>query len=426
MSTDEQPDQPQQEKQDSAWLVKKLSHRLFPLWWTILGALTLAAILTLILTLALPHLLTQPPDTPKQPSAVIKPSTPLIYEEPLAVDLQAQAIQADAILMRVLIELDTTPDSIESYAFPAKGEEYFRARSIGFSLKATPERFAARLGKLMAEHLPKALLTRSGPRQYSIIINSVRTHELFLSLPLPAAPGTAAPGTTAPDKPTKIMGRLAIVIDDLGEDAGLAHSLAGLGLDLTFAVWPQSTHKNLVVQLAIKNQLDLLLHQPMEPVGYPAMEPGPDALFTTMTASEIAAIVNRNLDLVPQAIGMNNHMGSRFTADLPAMTAALAAVHQRGLFFLDSRTTGKSQGATAARNTKTTFYERDIFIDNQKNIRYIKRKLKQAEALARRQGFAVAIGHPHPQTLAAIREWATEKPGDVIVVPLSSLAPLEP
>ncbi len=417
MSTDERPDKPQPEELEPARLAKKMSRRSIPLLWIILGALILACVLTLALMLALPHLLSQPSDLP-EPPATIEPGARLVYEEPLAVDLQSQAIQADAILMRVLLELKANPDSIESHAFPAKGEEDFRARSMGFNLSTTPELFAKRLKNLLADQLPKALLTRSGPRQYSIIIGSVRTHEIFLSLP-------SHLGTPAPGKPTKITGRLAIVIDDLGEDAGLARRLAGLGLKLTFAVWPQSSHKNLVVQLALENQLDLLVHQPMEPRGYPAMNPGPGAIFTTMTAAEIAAVVNQNLDLVPQAIGMNNHMGSRFTANLSAMTATLDAVHQRGLFFLDSRTTGKSKGAAAARDTKTTFYQRDVFIDNQKNIQYIKRQLKQAEALARRRGFAVAIGHPHSQTLAAIREWAAEKPGDVVVVPLSSLAPLE-
>lgn len=391
----------------------------------VLGSLGLAALIALLVTLVLPLLLepsTSPTSskgtpTPQPAAGVAHKAAPKLYEEPLAADLQEQAIRADVLVTRTLIELDAEADSIEAFAFPAKGSEDFRARSLGFALPCEPKVLETRLAALLAAELPSAVLAPSGPRQYSIIIDGVRTHELFLDLPEKTAHYT--PNVTA--LTPEVTGRLAIVIDDMGEDTRLARGLADTGLDLTFAVWPSSSHKDTVRALARENKLDLLVHLPMEPRGYPEMQPGPDALFVDMTAEQIQDLVKMNLDRVPEAIGVNNHMGSRFTADEAGMTAALDVISRRGLFFLDSRTTGKSRAPSAARATGTPMYGRDVFLDNELDVGYILKQLRKAENIARRRGMAIAIGHPHQQTLQAIRQWAAAAKGDVAVVRISAL-----
>jgi polysaccharide deacetylase 2 family uncharacterized protein YibQ len=389
----------------------------------VLGTLILAVVLVLAVLAVLPRNGRAPgPAAPVQAGA----PTPRVYEEPLGEDLQSRAIRIDALITRTLLELGAAPDSIEALAFPAKGDAGFRARSMAFMLPVEPERFRSRLAALLAEGEPGALLTASGPRQFSIIVDGIRTHELFLDMPsqgaAPFAPQPFAPhpGAQAPG----VVGRLAIVIDDMGEDVGLARGLAGTGLKLSFAAWPSSSHLDDVVALASTQGLDLLVHLPMEPRGYPDVDPGPDALYVRMTREEIEATVRRNLDRMPGAVGVNNHMGSRFTADLAGMRAALGVMAERGLFFLDSRTIGTSKGAEAARATGTPFYGRDVFIDNELRVDYIVGQLRKAETLARRHGTAIAIGHPHRETLEAIRSWAASAKGDVAVVSITEL-PLE-
>ncbi|MBU1247447.1 MAG: divergent polysaccharide deacetylase family protein, partial [Proteobacteria bacterium] len=229
-----------------------------------------------------------------------------------------------------------------------------------------------------------------------------------------------------PTLPAEIKGRMSIVIDDMGEDLRLAQGLAETGLKLTFAVWPASSEKDRIRELAHRHGLDLMVHLPMQPLGYPDMDPGPGALFVTMTPQEIETTIKWNLDQIPEAVGVNNHMGSLFTADLQGMTSALTAISRRGLFFLDSRTIGKSSGHAAALATRTPFYSRDVFIDNEKNIAYIIGQLRKAEAMARRRGSAIAIGHPHPETLAALRQWNMNKGADILVVSITGLPPETP
>ena len=136
----------------------------------------------------------------------------------------------------------------------------------------------------------------------------------------------------------------------------------------------------------------------MEPKAYPKYNPGDDALFVSMTAEEIKKRVAENVAKIPEAIGVNNHMGSKFTGYAPGMNIALAEFKRHGLFFLDSLTTSKSAARASARKADIQFYERDIFIDNVKDVTAIVHQLKKAEKVALKQGYSIAIGHPYPET----------------------------
>lgn len=271
-----------------------------------------------------------------------------------------------------------------------------------------------RLVKELASLVPSAKLTRVSPDVWDIDIDGMPTHRL--NLPPEARP-------EAPAKPL-VKGRLAIVIDDLGEDVAAARELTRLGVPVVFSIWPDSSHHEDVLKIAKASGHEVLIHLPMQPKGYPNVDPGPHPLLVGMTADQVKAAVRRAAHRVPGAIGLNNHMGSRFTEYAPGMRAALSAMREDGLFFLDSRTTAGTVCVTEAKRLGLRVYQRDVFLDNEENGAAILKQLRRGETLAKEHGHAIVIGHPHKQTLAAIKEWLKQKDPAVRVVTLSSLPPL--
>ncbi len=223
------------------------------------------------------------------------------------------------------------------------------------------------------------------------------------------------PGPTGP--------KLAIVIDDLGQSSQFASSLIQLGYPVTFAVLPYLQNSKRVAQIATTNHIDLLLHQPMEPLSYPKITPGKGALFTSMPAEKVTATVNANIDSLPGVTGINNHMGSRFTQSRAGMLAVAKVLRERNLFFLDSLTSPKSVAASVAKKQGLPVYRRNIFLDNAISEQAIYKQLKSAERLALRQGQAIAIGHPHGATLAALQRFAKNRDTRVILVGIHLLTP---
>lgn len=127
-----------------------------------------------------------------------------------------------------------------------------------------------------------------------------------------------------------------------------------------------------------------------------------------MEIKDIRSVLNADMDAIPYITGVNNHMGSRFTEDASLMKEVLAEVKERGLFFLDSKTTGKSKALSAAREAGVRSIGRDVFLDNEQDKEYIKGQLRELIVIAKRRGRAVAIGHPHAETLAALEEMMAE------------------
>nr|WP_275405832.1 divergent polysaccharide deacetylase family protein [Desulfovibrio sp. JC022] len=216
---------------------------------------------------------------------------------------------------------------------------------------------------------------------------------------------------------------MAIVIDDMGEDVGLAKGLAALDAKITFSIWPSSSHVKKTIAIAKKSGNEIMVHLPMQPKGYPKINPGADALLVGMNADKINKITHAAISKVPGATGLNNHMGSSFTENYNGMVVVLKQLRKKHLFFLDSRTTPKSAGRRAAGKAGVTFYERNIFLDNVKDIGAIKYQLSKAAKIARKRGQAIAIGHPNHETLKAIRQWVAENKGKIRIVPVSSLRP---
>jgi polysaccharide deacetylase 2 family uncharacterized protein YibQ len=255
-------------------------------------------------------------------------------------------------------------------------------------------------------------------------------------LSLAPAPGTEAVMAAAdlPAEPAPLpelapasehASPVAIVIDDLGRSVEVIEELRRFGVPLTYAVLPFETRTAAVAARLAELGEQVLCHLPME--AERGENPGPGALVETMSEREIREATRLALDAVPNAVGVNNHMGSAFSADPAAMSAVLSVVRKRGLFFLDSRTSAASVGYTLAREAGIPTAERKVFLDGDRTHAAIRRELRRLLALANRGEPAIAIGHPYPETLGVLAEEiprAREK--GYRFVRISELVPAEP
>ncbi|GAB4340278.1 MAG: hypothetical protein Kow0089_13770 [Desulfobulbaceae bacterium] len=206
-----------------------------------------------------------------------------------------------------------------------------------------------------------------------------------------------APLSTGADSLPKV----AIIIDDMGHHRRLGSALIDLDLNLTFSFLPHAPLTAEHAEIAWNKGRDVLVHMPMEP-GNRDLDPGPGALFLSDPDEVIASNVRANIAAVPHAIGINNHMGSRFTADRRAMRAVLSVLREKHLFFVDSVTTPGTVGEEEARNMGIPARSRIVFLDNVQDSDDICRRLKQLVAHATRYGSGVGIGHPNRATLEGL------------------------
>ncbi len=195
--------------------------------------------------------------------------------------------------------------------------------------------------------------------------------------------------------------QIAIIIDDIGNLRKMGEKFIDLDLNLNFSILPHSAHGLKLAQKAHSKGRDILLHLPMEPIGQ-KWDPGPGALFLKMDAQTMRSTLLKDLAAVPLAIGINNHMGSRYSENEEAMTAFLTEIKPTNLFFIDSLTSSKSVGYKLAKNMAVKTAKRNIFLDNEKDPAKIIKQLEQLIKIAQKHGKAIAIGHPYPETLEAL------------------------
>jgi polysaccharide deacetylase 2 family uncharacterized protein YibQ len=214
---------------------------------------------------------------------------------------------------------------------------------------------------------------------------------------------------------------VALVIDDMGLDRRRSARAVGLPGPLTLSFLPYAEDLPGQTELAHRRGHELLVHVPMEPLGS-SNNPGPNALTTGLAGDEVVGRLRRDLARFDGFVGINNHMGSKFTSYGPGMALVMAELRTRGLLWLDSRTTGNSVGAALAREYDVPHVERDIFLDNTPSLGAVQRQLGELEALARRRGWAIAIGHPKDATLDALAAWLPSlHERGFVLVPLSHL-----
>jgi polysaccharide deacetylase 2 family uncharacterized protein YibQ len=214
--------------------------------------------------------------------------------------------------------------------------------------------------------------------------------------------------------------RLAIVVDDLGPDDRVAEELLRLDAPITFSILPLQLHSRRIAQKAHAKGREVILHLPMEPRGFPLKDPGKGALFVAMSERELLSQLRKDLDAVPFIVGVNNHMGSRFMEHAASVRLVLGELKKRGLFFLDSRTTAKTEGYQIARGLAMLAGERDLFLDNENDVQDIRTQLEGLIRLARDHGKAIGICHPYPATITALKGMIAKiKAAGIRIVPLS-------
>ncbi|MEN6438413.1 MAG: divergent polysaccharide deacetylase family protein [Syntrophobacter sp.] len=239
---------------------------------------------------------------------------------------------------------------------------------------------------------------------------------LALNRPTPVRPSVPPPSTQP------VLARAAIVIDDLGPDVEVVRKLLSLPFPVTFSVMPFQSHSTEVAELVHSHGGEVMLHLPMEPLGYPKKDPGKGALMASMSEEAIRRGVGDALSASPYFRGVNNHMGSRMTEDARAMKTVIDEVNRRGLFFLDSLTSPRSRGLSAARELNCPSRKRDIFLDHNASLDSVRSQVSRFIRIARLQGTALAIGHPHETTLKALREAAGQfSKNGIKIVPASEL-----
>ena len=231
-----------------------------------------------------------------------------------------------------------------------------------------------------------------------------RSGEVVIALGFAARPThrivvRPAPPPPPPGKPI----RIALVIDDMGHNLNATvRGILDLGVPLTLAVLPDLSRSDDAFRAAAKRELPALLHLPMEPEG--DENAGRHPITVGMEASAMEALVEKYQRKYPGFVGINNHMGSRATADASTMAAFAAVLSRRGLFFLDSVTTPHSVAYRAARAEGVWSLRNDLFLDTEtESVEVVAARLEQLGDLARRRGLAVGIAHPRPYTLAALQ-----------------------
>lgn len=222
----------------------------------------------------------------------------------------------------------------------------------------------------------------------------------------PAAPESVEKAAVVPvmgTRPPVKKGTVVIIIDDMGLTAG-SRAVEKLPGPLTLAYLPYAQGLPEQTTRARKRGHELMVHMPMQPMnGH--VDGGPTLLKVDQSEERFLELLRYNLSQFGGYVGVNNHMGSRLTQNRTAMDRVMKELSRRGLYFIDSKTIGSSVAAAAAADGGLAYAERDIFLDHEINMPFIRNALKKVEWTARHKGYAIAIGHPHDETIRALAEW---------------------
>ncbi|MHB8485856.1 MAG: divergent polysaccharide deacetylase family protein [Candidatus Acidiferrales bacterium] len=243
-------------------------------------------------------------------------------------------------------------------------------------------------------HVPHS--SSSGVIRFDYLLNGRRTQSIHISV------SNATNANRAGTKPGSGP-RLAIIIDDLGNDLAPAEALLKIRYPLTLSILPSQLHSAEIADEAFRRGDQVMLHLPMEFEGN-AAKPEAIELRVGMGASEVDRLLAQMIEAVPHAAGINNHEGSRATTDPALMADVMAVLRQRNLFFIDSRTTAATVAYDAARQAGVRAASRNVFLDDIETREAILRQIELAKSDATREGSAIAIGHPHPATIAALEQ----------------------
>lgn len=281
--------------------------------------------------------------------------------------------------------------------------------------------------------LPKAVASAPGPMPAAPLSRGTASNK-----PVLAAAPMAPPSFTRPAASGETNGHawraravpppsnakppyVALLIDDAGLDRkGTQRAIAMPGpVTLSFMSYANELSEQSAAARAAGHEV--MLHLPMEPLDAKRNNPGPNALFVNLDADELQRRLTWHLDRFSDYVGVNNHMGSRFTADAARMGQVLDEINRRQVFWLDSLSGPNSAGPALARKRGVDAAERDIFLDDDRSPG-IAHELAAMERMARSRGDVIAIGHPHGATLTALEKWiATAQERGFTLVPVSTV-----
>jgi len=234
-----------------------------------------------------------------------------------------------------------------------------------------------------------------GVNRYDLSLHGKRTHIVRVAVQLHARVHPAVPHGK--------IARLAIIVDDLGNDRAAGNAIIALPFPVTISVLPGLPYSTETAEGAFQRGKQVLLHLPMEANSGAAASDSRE-LRVGMRTEEVPAVLTGMLATVPHAVGVNNHEGSRATSDPALMDALMPALRERKLFFIDSRTTAATVAYDAAERFGVAAASRKVFLDDLQTREAIEAQLDLAVSDAIRDGSAIAIGHPHPETIAALSE----------------------
>ncbi|UCF96527.1 MAG: divergent polysaccharide deacetylase family protein [Spirochaetaceae bacterium] len=257
----------------------------------------------------------------------------------------------------------------------------------------------------------------SGPAQFS---QPERVEQDAPQRPAPGVDPAAVVGSGRQERPSPRV-RVAVVIDDVGYSLEELQVFLDFPAPVSLSVLPNLPYSREAARRIVEAGKELLLHLPMEAVN--GNDPGPGVIRTTHSEEEIRSLLDSNFSQVPRAVGMNNHMGSRATADERVMNVVMEYLQLKRHVFLDSRTTTETLGAATARTYAVPYLERDIFLDNEPQIEEIEKALASGIEVARKKGYAILIGHVrNPQIVDVLGRSLSElKRSGVELVSLSAL-----
>lgn len=338
----------------------------------------------------------------------------LTYIHPPAVDYSGMSSKVDQAIDQVLVSFGASNDNIikvfkeekkldqASWIQTTKEiriAETIDLSEVGKTLKKAIEAQGARIITLKVNAEANTLTLKAGVK--NIILEVLVLHRK----------------TTLPKY------RAAILIDDLGYDLQEVTQLLALQEPLTFAILPGERYSKVIAEKVTKAGYEVILHQPMEPLDYPKTNPGKRAILMKMTSAEVRVMMLKNINDIPFVAGVNNHMGSKLTENEPKMREIVSILKEYNLFFVDSRTSGKSVAYKTAKKMglRTTYNQ--VFLDNKKDLEYIKKQLDLVAKIAVKKGRVVAIGHcGRKETLLALQEKLPEfKKLGITIVPVSQL-----
>ena len=218
--------------------------------------------------------------------------------------------------------------------------------------------------------------------------------------------------------------RVVLIIDDLGNDRKSVDRLLEMDFPINMAVLPHLPHSDYAAREARKSGMDVILHLPMEPrysSGYTADDAGEGVLLVGYPISRVREELRKNILAVPNVVGVNNHMGSKFMENEKLVRIVMDELRTRGFYFVDSLTTADSVGYRIARKLGVKVLRRDVFIDEaERGKDYTVGQIDRLVKIAEKNGMAVGIGHPYPQTIEALSQYLPEVAGRVEFVRISS------